>query len=140
MREPIRKSDKTFTLRLTKEEAEALERMTFIENETRPGGQSKNKFIEELIANEYAKYDTHAVLNSKVRFVTPPDVFAKQLAENVELYAADPLDALAAIEYAIIAISEEVHDDDSEDDQKAILEELTEEKKYLYEKLQRAER
>ena len=140
MREPIRKSDKTFTLRLTKEEAEALERMTFIENETRPGGQSKNKFIEELIANEYAKYDTHAVLNNKVRFVTPPDVFAKQLAENVELYAADPLDALAAIEYAIIAISEEVHDDDSEDDQKAILEELTEEKKYLYEKLQRAER
>ena len=139
MREPLRKSDKTFTLRLTKDEAEALERMTFIENEVRPGGQSKNKFIEELIANEYANYDTHAVLNSKIRFVTPPDVFAKQLAENVELYAADPLDALAAIEYAIIAISEEVYDDDSKDDQKAILEELTEEKKYLYEKLQRAE-
>ena len=127
---------KTFTLRLTEDEAEALERMTFIENEVRSGGQSKNKFIEELIANEYANYDAHAVLNGKIRFVTPPDVFAKQLADDVDRYREDPLNALAAIEYAIIAISETVEAD--QDDQKVILEELTEEKEYLYKKLRQA--
>lgn len=91
---------KTFTLRLTDDEAEALERMTFIENETRPGGQSKNKFIEELIAKEYAEYERHAVINNKIKFVTPAYGFAAALYEATETYCLDNNIALAAIEYA----------------------------------------
>lgn len=91
---------KTFTLRLTDDEAEALERMTFIENETRPGGQSKNKFIEELIAKEYAEYEHHAVINNKIKFVTPAYGFAAALYEATETYCLDNNIALAAIEYA----------------------------------------
>lgn len=133
MREPLRKSDRTFTLRLTEDEAEALERMTYIENEIRPGGQSKNNFIKELIAKEYANYDAHAVINNKIRFITQPDVFAVNLSDTIEHYSQRPdkiAAALAAIHYAYNELASEFKEENREE-YDAIISKLDNEHEYL---------
>lgn len=51
---------KTFTLRLTDDEAEALTRLAYI------AGKSKNNYITGLIAAEYSKREPDAVDGSKI--------------------------------------------------------------------------
>lgn len=138
MREPFRKPVKTFTLRLTELEAEALERVAFIENEVRPGGQSKNKLIVEWIAKEYAKYEEHAVINNRIRSIAPPDAFAAALVHRVEFYdqydEEELLPVLAAIEYA----AKHINDDGQYniDEIEEILQSLNEEAEYLIKRLE----
>lgn len=56
---------KTFTLRLTDLEAEALERLAHV------NGESKNRMITSLIANEYGRTDTDSIiLNGEVVSMT----------------------------------------------------------------------
>ena len=132
---------KTFTLRLTDDEAEALERMTFIENEIYAGERSKNKFIEELIANEYANYDKNAVINNKIKFITPSYAFAIALSDAAGSWAEDIeiLKALAAIDYAYNKLASEFndYDDEERDEYREIIDKLDEERDYLLERLRK---
>lgn len=68
---------KTFTLRLTDNEAAALETIAFFK------GVSKNKALEKMIACEYEYIDDAAVYDEEIVFITPP--------EDIALYGGLPL-------------------------------------------------
>lgn len=129
---------KTFTLRLTDDEAEALERIAYIENELQAGGMSKNQFIVNLIADKYSEYETHAVINGKIRFLTRPALaFAIMLYDNSEIFddLDDRLKALAAVQYAAHELCQANKDDPTNEEYEQDIEMLNEMKNHLLEEI-----
>ena len=127
---------KTFTLRLNDEEAEALERIAFINADMYSNINSKNDLIKNMIINEYAAYDEAAVINGKIRILTPPEVFANTLIKKAEGFTNVDycLAALAAIEYA-----EKKLLFNSETESQDTLADLQDKRKEIIDKLERIE-
>lgn len=95
---------KTFTLRLTELEADALERLAYV------NGKSKNKMITSMIANAYGDTDTGSlVLGDEIINMSLDNDFWRGAKEalfdkmNDERYLADEdvIKVLRAVEYAM---------------------------------------
>jgi len=84
---------KTFSLRLTENEAEALEAIAFFK------GVSKNKALEKMIACEYAKIDADAVHNEEILYCLAPEDLAAGTGKEALLHAETREDLIAAIKY-----------------------------------------
>lgn len=82
---------KTFTLRLTDLEAEALDRLAYI------AGQSKNKLIECLIAREYGNTlnDTGVVIGDELLYLVDNACFAETIADQTAAALNDGSPAVA---------------------------------------------
>ena len=88
---------KTFTLRLTDEEAEALARIAYL------SGVSKNKVLQQLISNEYATIDATATEAGEILYIRS---MADIADEDLDLLDEEPtrsnlLKALKYFNYAI---------------------------------------
>ena len=95
---------KTFTLRLTDLEADALERLAYV------NGKSKNKMITSMIVNEYGNIDAETlVLEDEIIGLTLDENFwhgayttlLNKATEENALTDADIAKALRAVEYVI---------------------------------------
>lgn len=84
---------KTFTLRLTDNEAAALETIAFFK------GVSKNKALEEMIACEYELIDAAAVYGNEVIYCTPPEELAAFMGSEKVSTAQTREELMDAIKY-----------------------------------------
>lgn len=97
---------KTFTLRLTDIEAEALERIAYFK------GVSKNTALTMMIANEYDNVEPGSVENSKIWFVSCPEDLAGSIGRDIFENAENRSDIAEAIKYFEYGI--EKHSGDTE--------------------------
>lgn len=84
---------KTFTLRLTDEEAEALERIAYFR------GVSKNTALITMIAEEYANIEPGSVEDFKIWFVSCPEDLAGSVGHDIFVTAQNRSDLIDAIKY-----------------------------------------
>lgn len=87
---------KTFSLRLTDEENEALARIAYL------SGVSKNKALQQLIANEYAKIDEGSTEAAEILYLrSMADIADEELDLSEKIDRSKLLKALKYINYSI---------------------------------------
>lgn len=84
---------KTFTLRLTDDEAEALERIAYFR------GVSKNTALTTMIAEEYDNIEPGSVEDFKIWFVSCPEDLAGSVGRDLFVNAENRGDMVEAIKY-----------------------------------------
>lgn len=84
---------KTFTLRLTEDEAEALERIAYFR------GVSKNTALTTMIAEEYDVIEPGSVEDFKIWFVSCPEDLASSVGRDLYIGAENRAEMIEAIKY-----------------------------------------
>lgn len=84
---------KTFTLRLTDTEAEALERIAYFR------GVSKNTALTAMIAEEYNNIEPGSAESSKIWFVSCPEDLAGTVGRDLFVDAENRAEMVEAIKY-----------------------------------------